>query len=467
VRPLRLCDAGMEAIDTSGGGEVLTALGSHLSCLPTDVRIGKFILLCAIFNVVDEGLTIASILGTRSPFVAPFEKRDAADAAKRSFASGQSDHLAAMAAYQMFDATVGQAKYEFAREHFLGIKTLQTIGSLKRQLLELLSDAGFVPAGLRARAVEAAGRRAGGSDGVALVMKNGLGPPPGQDGAARGPKAPAEAERRTDLNDGLPYTRAQFVEEYGGTREWEMAKPANGTANGGANGGANGQGLAGAIASLAIRNDNGRTSAAAAATVNGANGALLKALLCAALYPQIVVVEGGKKADGGKGGGGKGGKGGGGLKFMVREVGVKEPVAVALHPSSVNARESQFESKYLIYAEMIRTTQIYVRDSSPVSPYALMLFGGGLVAESPNGAGGGSSARGAKKASDEVSVLVVDSWIRFRVPNRVERLILDVRSQLSALLMRKIEKPELEFSSAGKGILNAVTALLAAPPPEL
>ena len=61
----------MEAIDTSAGKEELTALGSHLACLPTDVRIGKFILLCAIFDVVDDGLTIASILGTRSPFVAP------------------------------------------------------------------------------------------------------------------------------------------------------------------------------------------------------------------------------------------------------------------------------------------------------------------------------------------------------------------------------------------------------------
>ena len=166
--------AGMEAIDVKGGREELTALGSHLSCLPTDVRIGKFILLGAIFNVVDETLTIASILSTRSPFVAPFDKREAADAAKRSFSSGQSDHLASLTAYHQFDSIPGQARYEFAREHFLGIKSLQTIGALKRQLLELLSDAGFVPSGLRARAVEAAGRRAGGTDGVEVSIRCGL-----------------------------------------------------------------------------------------------------------------------------------------------------------------------------------------------------------------------------------------------------------------------------------------------------
>ena len=98
--------------------------------------------------------------------------------------------------------------------------------------------------------------------------------------------------------------------------------------------------------------------------------------------------------------------------------------------------------------------QVYVRDSSPVSPYALMLFGGGLKAESSGGggSGGGVTPRGANGSSGrghdgETAMLVVDSWIKFRVPKRVEALILDVRAQLSALLMRKIEKPELELSS--------------------
>ena len=71
----------MEAIDQSGGGEELTPLGAHLACLPTDARLGKFILLGAIFGVVDEALTIAATLSHRTPFIAPFDKRDAADAA--------------------------------------------------------------------------------------------------------------------------------------------------------------------------------------------------------------------------------------------------------------------------------------------------------------------------------------------------------------------------------------------------
>ena len=50
----------------------------------------------------------------------------------------QSDHLAVLRAYLEFDRTPGNAKFTFARENFLGIKSLQMIGGLKRQLLEVM-----------------------------------------------------------------------------------------------------------------------------------------------------------------------------------------------------------------------------------------------------------------------------------------------------------------------------------------
>mmetsp|Transcript_14939 Transcript_14939/g.48465 ORF Transcript_14939/g.48465 Transcript_14939/m.48465 type:complete len:651 (-) Transcript_14939:268-2220(-) len=121
---------------TLGAGERLTPLGQHLATLPTDVRIGKFLLLGAIFGVADEALTIAAILSGRSPFLSPFDKREAADAAKRGFAVGQSDHLTILNAYNHFDGRSGGERFAFAREHFLSIRSLQTIAQLKRQLLE-------------------------------------------------------------------------------------------------------------------------------------------------------------------------------------------------------------------------------------------------------------------------------------------------------------------------------------------
>ena len=142
-------------------------------------------------------------------------------------------------------------------------------------------------------------------------------------------------------------------------------------------------------------------------------------------------------------------KGGGGSKLKIRDEDGAE-MAVALHPSSVNARLSRFESPYVVFAEKLKTAQVYLRDTTPVSPYALMLFGGRLRGK---GAGGGR-------------VLSVDDWIQFRVPAGVEKLVTGIRVQLDSLLTQKIENPDLELSAAGKGVLEAVVALLDTPAPK-
>ena len=381
--------ATLGALETSEGREDLTALGAHLSLLPTDARIGKFILLGAIFGAVDETLTIASVLTSRSPFVAPFALRDEADAAKRSMAGAtQSDHLAALRAYAEFDGIKGNGKYDFARQNFLGIKSLQQIAALKRQFLELLSDAGFAPRGLRARRVEAVGRRDGGSDGVKAALRGGAldDGRRGRDGRDR--KSDRKARPRDDEIDA-------------------------------------------ALEGLALEEPE------------RAPDTLLKALLCAALYPQVALVETKESSSKGKG------KGGGGSKLKIRDEDGAE-MAVALHPSSVNARLSRFESPYVVFAEKLKTAQVYLRDTTPVSPYALMLFGGRLRGK---GAGGGR-------------VLSVDDWIQFRVPGGVEKLVTGIRVQLDSLLTQKIENPDLELSDAGKGVLEAVVALLDTPAPK-
>ena len=45
--------------------EALTPLGAHLAALPCDARIGKFLLLGAVFGALDETLTIAATLTSR------------------------------------------------------------------------------------------------------------------------------------------------------------------------------------------------------------------------------------------------------------------------------------------------------------------------------------------------------------------------------------------------------------------
>jgi len=106
----------------------------------------------------------AAAFACRSPFLSPPDAREEAERCKATFAergeAGPSDHIAILNAYWEFNSRSGAEKMEFARENFLGIKTLREMGDLKRQLLQMLSEANFVPPGLHARRVEYLARRA-------------------------------------------------------------------------------------------------------------------------------------------------------------------------------------------------------------------------------------------------------------------------------------------------------------------
>ena len=128
--------------------ENLTSLGQHLAALPVDVRVGKMLLYgpCSVSVAV---LTIAACW-RRSPFVAPLEKREEADAAKRMFAEDQSDHLTTLNAFNAWtDArSLGKAaEMAFTRENFLSFRTLEGIADMRNQFAQLLQEAGFLGGG--------------------------------------------------------------------------------------------------------------------------------------------------------------------------------------------------------------------------------------------------------------------------------------------------------------------------------
>ena len=121
--------------------EKLTPLGEAVASLPVDPRIGKLVLLGAVFRCLQPTLILAASLATRSPFVSPFAKRDEAAAAKRSI-DDWSDHMALLAAYRGWkDCGSGANQKRFADENFLSHNALQSIGTsidqFKRQLRAL------------------------------------------------------------------------------------------------------------------------------------------------------------------------------------------------------------------------------------------------------------------------------------------------------------------------------------------
>ena len=64
-------------------------MGRLLSKLPTDVHLGKFLLLAALFRCLDPALTIAATLNSKSPFLKPFGQEQEADRTKMEFKMGE------------------------------------------------------------------------------------------------------------------------------------------------------------------------------------------------------------------------------------------------------------------------------------------------------------------------------------------------------------------------------------------
>lgn len=82
------------------------------------------------------------------------------------------------------------------------------------------------------------------------------------------------------------------------------------------------------------------------------------AILCAGLYPNVVQCKRrGKRT-----------------VLYSKDVG-----KVDIHPSSVNSGVHIFPLPFMVYSEKVKTTSIYIRDSTNISDYALLLFGGSLL----------------------------------------------------------------------------------------
>ncbi|XP_010279410.1 PREDICTED: DExH-box ATP-dependent RNA helicase DExH3 [Nelumbo nucifera] len=126
--------------------ENLTVLGRHLSMLPVEPKLGKMLILGAIFNCLNPILTVVAGLSVRDPFLMPFDKKEVAESAKAQFsAQDYSDHLALVRAYDGWkDAERKEGGYEYCWRNFLSLQTMKAIDSLRKQFISLLKDTGLV-----------------------------------------------------------------------------------------------------------------------------------------------------------------------------------------------------------------------------------------------------------------------------------------------------------------------------------
>ncbi|KAK6921676.1 Double-stranded RNA-binding domain [Dillenia turbinata] len=125
--------------------ENLTVLGRHLTMLPMEPKLGKMLILGAIFNCLDPILTVVAGLSVRDPFLTPLDKKDLAEAAKAQFSRDYSDHLALVRAYEGWrDAERDFVGYEYCWKNFLSAQSMKAIDALRREFFSLLKDTGLV-----------------------------------------------------------------------------------------------------------------------------------------------------------------------------------------------------------------------------------------------------------------------------------------------------------------------------------
>jgi ATP-dependent RNA helicase DHX57 len=163
----------------------------------------------------------------------------------------------------------------------------------------------------------------------------------------------------------------------------------------------------------------------AAANANAGDLRVLRAVLVAGLYPNLARAEAGAKP-------------GAPPKLVCRDA------PVALHPCCVAHGLPALPTRWLVFLERVQTGAAFLRDATPVGPYALLLFGGALT------------VRG--------DVVAVDGWAEFKAPPRVAVLFGALRRRLDALLADKVARPGADVAAASAELVQALVALLASEP---
>lgn len=96
-----------------------------------------------------------------------------------------------------------------------------------------------------------------------------------------------------------------------------------------------------------------------------------------------------------------------------------------VHPSSVN-RNLQVHG-WLLYQEKVKYTKIYLRDTTLISPFPMLLFGGDIDIQ------------------HREKLITLDGWIHFQAPVRIGVIFKHLRKLMDSLLERKLENPRINL----------------------
>ncbi|KAK7093940.1 hypothetical protein V1264_007619 [Littorina saxatilis] len=145
--------------------------------------------------------------------------------------------------------------------------------------------------------------------------------------------------------------------------------------------------------------------------------AMVKAVLCAGLYSQVARIKPVDPAEAGARPGER--------KACLAETSQGH---TQIHPSSVNRFMMLHSVAWFVYGEKVKSSRVYVRDTTFVSAYPLLLFGGDI------------------KVQHLQKLLVIDNWIKYKAVAKTGVIFKEVRTLFDLLLERKLAEPGLNLA---------------------
>ncbi|XWS55304.1 hypothetical protein CRYUN_Cryun10bG0163800 [Craigia yunnanensis] len=148
------------------------------------------------------------------------------------------------------------------------------------------------------------------------------------------------------------------------------------------------------------------------------HSAVVKAILCAGLYPNVAATELGIA--------------GVALSRLAHNPARKgHPVwydgrrEVHIHPSSINSSLKSFQHPFLVFLEKVETNKVFLRDTTVISLFSLLLFGGLINIQHQSG------------------LVAIDGWLKLTAPAQTAVLCKELRLALHSILKELIRKPEV------------------------
>ncbi|XP_073002247.1 DExH-box ATP-dependent RNA helicase DExH3 [Typha latifolia] len=153
------------------------------------------------------------------------------------------------------------------------------------------------------------------------------------------------------------------------------------------------------------------------------NQALVRAIICAGLFPGIVSVVHREKS----------------MSFKTMDDG-----QVMLYANSVNAKYQTIPYPWLVFGEKVKVNTVFIRDSTGVSDSVLILFGGTLT-----------------KGNMAGHLKMLDGYIDFFMDPSLSECYLHLKEELDKLVQKKLEDPGLDIHKEGKFLMLALQELVA------